>query len=533
MATSIFNAVGMHDETSSQVKTPSNRIIIFIVYTSLLLDNILLTVVVPIIPDYLYNLEHADKINQTCSVGNCQEDRNLNMSTSVISTGKTYKPTKFPDNTLCSCAGSDHNVNTTDNVTLPLNLTSYYTSRYIPQDIINENAKVGLLFSSKAFVQLITNSFIGMVICRVGYIIPLVSGNICMTISSVVFACSSSYGWLFFARSLQGIGSSCIAVAGLGMIADRYSDDKERSKVMGIALGGIAMGVLVGYPFGGILYDFVGKAAPFYIITCLSFINGAFQLWKLKLEVRSEKYAAVTSSKNILKDPDVLIITGSVWVSTSALAVLEPCLPIWLMDNIAPEKWQLGTVFIPDSIGYLIGTTFFGVVSYRIGRWLMALLSLLVVGISALLVTTATQMMHLIVPHFLLGFGIGVIDSSLMPMLAMIFDTRYAAQYGTVYAIAQTAVSLAYFIGPLLGSQVVKQLGFPWLMRTIGVINIAYSPLCVYLQRNTTQLEENQAIVLSSGDLVRYNTEYPQLFSRRPTYSDKYTRFNGDPYDSD
>lgn len=35
-----------------------------------------------------------------------------------------------------------------------------------PDDIIDENAKVGLLFSSKAFVQLITNSFMGTIINR-------------------------------------------------------------------------------------------------------------------------------------------------------------------------------------------------------------------------------------------------------------------------------------------------------------------------------------------------------------------------------
>ena len=43
------------------------------------------------------------------------------------------------------------------------------------------------------------------------------------------------------------------------------------------------------------------------------------------------------------------------------MAMLEPCLPIWLMSTIRPEKWQLGTVFLPDSVGYLLGTNFFAV----------------------------------------------------------------------------------------------------------------------------------------------------------------------------
>jgi hypothetical protein len=32
----------------------------------------------------------------------------------------------------------------------------------------------------------------------------------------------------------------------MGMLADRYPDDKERGNAMGIALGGLALGVLIG-----------------------------------------------------------------------------------------------------------------------------------------------------------------------------------------------------------------------------------------------------------------------------------------------
>lgn len=62
------------------------------------------------------------------------------------------------------------------------------------------------------------------------------------------------------------MASASIAVAGMGMIANLYGDEEERSRVMGLVLGGIAMGVLVGYPFGGLLFDFVGESSPFVLI---------------------------------------------------------------------------------------------------------------------------------------------------------------------------------------------------------------------------------------------------------------------------
>ena len=58
------------------------------------------------------------------------------------------------------------------------------------------------------------------------------------------------------------------------MLADRYPDDRERGNAMGIALGGLALGVLVGPPFGGVMYQFVGKEAPFLILAALALLDG-------------------------------------------------------------------------------------------------------------------------------------------------------------------------------------------------------------------------------------------------------------------
>lgn len=58
------------------------------------------------------------------------------------------------------------------------------------------------------------------------------------------------------------------------MLAERYPDDKERGNAMGIALGGLALGVLIGPPFGGFMYEFVGKSAPFLILSALALGDG-------------------------------------------------------------------------------------------------------------------------------------------------------------------------------------------------------------------------------------------------------------------
>jgi hypothetical protein len=60
----------------------------------------------------------------------------------------------------------------------------------------------------------------------------------------------------------------------MSLVAEQFPDDVVRSKVMGIVLGSMAVGVLLGYPFGSLLYDFVGKMAPFIVISVAVVLNG-------------------------------------------------------------------------------------------------------------------------------------------------------------------------------------------------------------------------------------------------------------------
>jgi MFS transporter, DHA1 family, solute carrier family 18 (vesicular amine transporter), member 1/2 len=111
------------------------------------------------------------------------------------------------------------------------------------------------------------------------------------------------------ARALQGIGSSCSSVSGMGMLADRYTDDKERGNAMGIALGGLALGVLIGPPFGGIMYQFVGKSAPFLILSALALGDGLLQLFMLQPSITRQESDPPTL-KSLVSDPYIVIAAG-------------------------------------------------------------------------------------------------------------------------------------------------------------------------------------------------------------------------------
>ena len=173
------------------------------------------------------------------------------------------------------------------------------------------------------------------------------------------------------------------------MLADRYTDDKERGNAMGIALGGLALGVLIGPPFGGFMYQFVGKTAPFLILAFLALLDGCLQMLILQPEVIKNDDPA-PSLKALVKDPYILVCAGAITFANMGIAMLEPSLPIHMMEKMGSEKWELGAAFLPASISYLIGTNLFGPLGHKMGRWRASLVGLAIIGVALILVSKSS-----------------------------------------------------------------------------------------------------------------------------------------------
>uniref|UniRef100_A0A8D0GPM0 Solute carrier family 18 member A1 n=1 Tax=Sphenodon punctatus TaxID=8508 RepID=A0A8D0GPM0_SPHPU len=370
----------------------SQKLVLVVVFVALLLDNMLLTVVVPIVPTFLYATEY-EGTNASAALDWSMTAPQPSTVSSVFS---YFDNTTLPVSDY-KAGDSREGENRTQSSSMPELSNTSLPPRNFCMDgedfLTDENIRVGLLFASKALMQLMVNPFVGPLTNRIGYHIPMFVGFIIMFLSTVMFAFSSTYTLLFMSRALQGIGSSFSSVAGLGMLASVYTDDYERGNAMGVALGGLALGVLVGAPFGSVMYEFVGKSAPFLILAFLALLDGALQLCILHPSKISPEVSASFMQLSLL------FLTGALCFANMGVAMLEPTLPIWMMQTMCSLKWQLGMAFLPASVSYLIGTNLFGVVAHKMGRWLCSLIGMMVVGISLLCVSRATRP--------LLGRGIG------------------------------------------------------------------------------------------------------------------------------
>lgn len=424
-----FNEVKEILWTKIQEPSSQRKLILVIVSIALLLDNMLYMVIVPIIPDYLRD------IGTWGDVGNI---------TTVLG---------------------------------------------VPSDHHGQDSATGFLFASKAIVQLMVNPFSGALIDKIGYDIPMMVGLTIMFFSTAVFACGKSYSVLFFARSLQGAGSAFADTSGLAMIADRFTEENERTRALGIALAFISFGCLVAPPFGGALYQFAGKEVPFLILAFVCLLDGLMLLLVMKpiseqLRASSEQKAPSIPIWRLLMDPYIAVCAGALMMSNVALAFLEPTISLWMEDYITKDNWKIGMIWLPAFFPHVFGV----VLTVKMARkypqhqWLMAACGLALEGFCCFLIPISTTYTMLMIPICGICFGIALIDTALLPTLGYLVDVRYVSVYGSIYAIADISYSLAYAVGPIIAGGVVEAIGFTALNIGIAFSNLLYAPVLIYLK---------------------------------------------------
>lgn len=453
--------------TKLQEPTNQRRLILVIVCIALLLDNMLYMVIVPIIPDYLKYIGAFDDEKPS---GN--------------STGE-------------------------------------------PVHHGHQDTATGILFASKAIVQLMVNPFSGSLIDKIGYELPMMIGLTIMFLSTAVFACGRSYGVLFFARSLQGVGSAFADTSGLAMIADRFVEENERSKALGIALAFISFGCLVAPPFGGALYQFAGKEVPFLILAFVSLADGLMLLLVMKplkeqLKESRRETAPTIPIWRLLMDPYIAVCAGALMMSNVALAFLEPTISLWMEDHITHDNWKMGMIWLPAFFPHVLGVaiTVKAAKMYPQHQWLMAASGLALEGLCCFIIPFSNSYTFLMIPICGICFGIALIDTALLPTLGYLVDVRYVSVYGSIYAIADISYSLAYAVGPIIAGGVVEAIGFTALNFFIAFLNLAYAPVLVNLKHiyDFKPFPDEANILMEDPPDKKYNTV--ALQEQRPVSGD-------------
>ncbi|XP_063077283.1 probable vesicular acetylcholine transporter-A [Engraulis encrasicolus] len=404
---------------------PRRRSILVIVCATLVLDNMLFTVVLPIIPEYLA-LDSEEYVYER-----------LHENSSSI-----------------------------------FNRT-------------NRDVKIELLFASKAILQLLVSPLSGTFMDRMGYGIPLLIGITVMFLSTVIFAFAENYGTLFAARSLQGLGSAFADVSGIAMIANKYTEKLERSRALGIALVCISFGRLVAPPFGGALYHFAGKLVLFVVFACVCLTVGFLVLGVIKpFSIRNrDNTPEGTPIYLLMFDARIAVVAGALVACNISFAFLDPTIAEWMRDTMPVTEAEIGMTWLPGFFPYVLGVfvTFQLAAKYPNLQWLFGALGMVIIGSSSCVVPYCKTFGQLVVPLCCMCLGIALVYTVLLPTLAFLVDARHVSVYGSVYAIADMSCSIAYAMGPIVAGQIAQNFGFAQPNLAMGLVTVVNAPVLLIL----------------------------------------------------
>ncbi|XKL64360.1 hypothetical protein PGB90_004446 [Kerria lacca] len=175
-----------------------------------------------------------------------------------------------------------------------------------------------------------------------------------MLATTVVFAIGETYEILFLARSIHGIATSCTLVAGMGALSARYKKQQKRDDAIRLALGGSALGFMVGPPFGAFMYEYYGKTTPFAVLSGISLIEGGLELI-MKQPKLNQAQLMKPSLWVLLKDPYIVI--------AARLSLLADT-----YQNQKERGTAIGVALDGLALGNLLGPLFGGIMYELIGK---------------------------------------------------------------------------------------------------------------------------------------------------------------------
>jgi DHA1 family solute carrier family 18 vesicular amine transporter 1/2 len=307
---------------------------------------------------------------------------------------------------------------------------------------------IGILFGSYAAALLVTTPIFGVLSDKVGRRKPMLWGIIGLIIATLLFAFANTFWLLLICRVLQGIAAAATWTSGLALLADFYPS-KERGKVMGIALSGQAMGVLLGPTFGGWLYQLGGLTLPFFVAAGLACIDGLLRVFLLREEPH-RKNEESSGAFVLLKSRSLLMITCAVIIGAAIPSLLEPTFPTHLRNVFDASPGVIGLLFAVPSLAYACVAPIVGSLSTKIGHPKTITIGLSLAALFLALVVLPTNMWVQIIALAGIGISMGVILAPTLPELADIAQRKNAHAYGVTFAIYNTAYSIGMMVGPII-----------------------------------------------------------------------------------
>ncbi|KAF9915155.1 hypothetical protein BX616_006801, partial [Lobosporangium transversale] len=324
---------------------------------------------------------------------------------------------------------------------------------------------------------------------------PMLIGLVGMFLSTILFMVSTNFYVFLGARLLQGVAGGSVWTLGLALITDVFPAETLGLQ-MGKVLIGYTLGMMMGPPLGGFLYQQAGYRAPFLfcsLITLIDFICRALIVEEREEIVKAlreqgmqaeaneeeaevaalrkqERMEQRTSFWKLIKEKRLL---GSIILTActaSAFAGAEPTLPLYLASNFDLTSERIGLIFMAFSLPTLTAPLA-GALSDKFGAKIICVISLFLCTGSIVLggLVFKGSLAMAVVVFIVVGFtGTAVLTPVLGELSAVVRMTGAGDGFARAYAMFNMAFSLGIIVGPVACGMVYEHFGFTPLALTMA-----------------------------------------------------------------
>jgi DHA1 family tetracycline resistance protein-like MFS transporter len=322
---------------------------------------------------------------------------------------------------------------------------------------------LGIMIMAFALAQLLAAPFMGSLADRYGRrpFILLSLGS--FAAANLGFLLASSVAAFTVVRALEGALSAGLYPAAMGVVADVAPQD-ERGRWIGVVMAGYGAGFILGPVVGGLLYDWLGYAAPFIasaLMATLAFVAAAILVPETrtpamrhrellhKRRQRDRDLARQDSFWTSLPRPvavfGVLLLVEFIMVF--AFAFTEPQMVFYLYDDLNWTTVQFGVLVASYGLAVVVGQLTLGRLADRLPRKPIIVAGLLLNTLFYAALAFITSFPLLMLSAVLSGIG----EAMVLPALgAYVIDMTAEQHRSRAMGIKESAAALGGVVGPLL-----------------------------------------------------------------------------------
>ncbi|KAF5920050.1 hypothetical protein HPG69_014418 [Diceros bicornis minor] len=357
---------------------------------------------------------------------------------------------------------------------------------FFPKEAENKgvsNTVIGMIFGCYALFDLVASLVFGKYLVHIGAKFMFVAGMFVSGGVTILFGVSDQVpegpmfiAMCFLVRVADAVSFSAAVTASSSVLAKAFPNNV--ATVMGSLEIFSGLGLVLGPPLGGFLYQSFGYQMPFIFLGCILLLMVPLNMCILP---NYESDPGEHSFWKLITLPKVTLIAFVINSLSSCFGFLDPTLSLFVLEKFNLPAGYVGLVFLGLALSYTISSPLFGLLSDKmphLRKWLLVFGNLITAGCYMLLgpvpvLHIKSQLWLLVLILVINGISTGM---SVIPTFPEILGCAYENGFeeglstlGLVSGLINAMWSVGAFIGPTLGGFLYEKIGFEWAAAVQGL----------------------------------------------------------------